>query len=170
MRSGSAARVIADATSTAAQPSSIARAASLAVPMPASRITGHPGPLDDHRDVVRVPDAEPGPDRRAERHDGGAAGLFEAQREHRVVVGVGQHGEPVGDEQLRRFEQLDRVGQQRDVVGDDLELDQVGVQGLAGQPGREQRLGGGVAAGRVRDEGDAGLPDGADQRSLARWR
>jgi hypothetical protein len=42
IRSGSAARVIADATSTAAQPSSIASAASLAVPMPASRITGTP--------------------------------------------------------------------------------------------------------------------------------
>ena len=40
IRSGSAALVIAEATSTAAQPSSIASAASLAVPMPASRITG----------------------------------------------------------------------------------------------------------------------------------
>ena len=42
IRSGSAARVMADATRTPAQPSSIANAASLAVPIPASRITGTP--------------------------------------------------------------------------------------------------------------------------------
>ncbi|BCB81402.1 hypothetical protein Pflav_078120 [Phytohabitans flavus] len=40
MRTGSAERVIALATITASQPSSIASAASEAVPMPASRITG----------------------------------------------------------------------------------------------------------------------------------
>ena len=40
IRSGSAARVMADAISTPAQPSSMANAASLAVPMPASRMTG----------------------------------------------------------------------------------------------------------------------------------
>ena len=42
IRSGSAARVMADAISTPAQPSSMANAASLAVPMPASRMTGTP--------------------------------------------------------------------------------------------------------------------------------
>ena len=40
IRTGSAARVIALATSTASQPSSIASAASEAVPMPASSTTG----------------------------------------------------------------------------------------------------------------------------------
>ena len=40
MRSGSAARVMAEAMRTASQPSSIARTASLAVPIPASRMTG----------------------------------------------------------------------------------------------------------------------------------
>jgi len=42
MATGSAARVTAVANSTASQPSSIARAASLAVPMPASSTTGTP--------------------------------------------------------------------------------------------------------------------------------
>ena len=139
----------------ASQPSSIASAASLAVPMPASRITGTPA-----RSTIiamlcgfRMPSPEP---------IGAPSGITAAQpassrrqREHRVVVGVGQHGEAVGDQQLRRVEQLDRVGQQGDVVGDHLELDQVGLQRLAGQPGGEQRLGGGVAAGRVRQDGDA---------------
>jgi hypothetical protein len=40
MRSGSAARVMAEAIRTASQPSSIAKAASLAVPIPASSMTG----------------------------------------------------------------------------------------------------------------------------------
>jgi len=34
---------------------------------------------------------------------GGAAGLFEAQREHRVVVGVGSTVNPVRDQQLCRL-------------------------------------------------------------------
>jgi hypothetical protein len=80
----------------------------------------HRRTLDDHRDVVRVPDAEPGADRRAERHHGGAAGLLKAARQDGVVVGVRKHGEPVGDEQLGRLDQLDRVGQEGDVVRDDL--------------------------------------------------
>jgi hypothetical protein len=122
--------------------------------------------LDDHRDVVRVPDAEAGTDRRAERHHGGAAGLLEAAGQDRVVVGVRQHGEPVGHEQLGRLEQLDRVRQQGDVVSDDLQLDPVRLQRLAGQPGDQERLGGGVTASGIGQDGDAGLPDGADQGPL----
>ena len=142
MRSGSPARVTAVASSTASQPSSIACAASDAVPIPASSTTGTPGRLDDHLDVVRVADAQPGADRRAQRHHRRAAHLLQLAGQHRVVVGVGQHGEPVVDQLLGRVQQLDRVGQQGALVGDHLELDQVGLQRLAGQPGGQHRLGG----------------------------
>ena len=111
--SGSRARVTAEASSTASQPSSIASAASEAVPMPASSTTGTVDRLADQRDVVRVADAQAAADRRAERHHGGAADVGQAAGDDRVVVGVGQHGEAVGHEPLGRVEQLDRVGQQR---------------------------------------------------------
>ena len=54
---GSSAREIALAHSTASQPSSIASAASEAVPTPASRITGHAGALADQAQVVGVQQA-----------------------------------------------------------------------------------------------------------------
>ena len=41
---------------------------------------GHAGVGHDQLDVVRVPDAEPGADRCAERHDRGASGLLQAPR------------------------------------------------------------------------------------------
>ena len=146
---GRSARVTAEASSTASQPSSIASAASEAVPIPASRITGTVAPLDDQLDVVRVADAEPGADRRAERHHRRAAGVLQLAGQDRVVVGVRQHDEAVGDQAFGRVEQLDRVGQQGALVGDHLQLDPVGLQRLPGQLGGEHRLAGGVAAGGV---------------------
>jgi len=46
---------------------------------------------------VLIPDAEAGADRGAERHDGGTASLLKAPRQNRVVIGVGQHDEIVGN-------------------------------------------------------------------------
>ena len=71
-------------------------------------------------------------------------------REDRVVVGVGQDGEAVGDERLGGVEQLGRVGQQRAVVADHLELDPVGLEGLAGELRGAHGVTGRVATGRVR--------------------
>src|SRR6476646_7847168 len=92
---GSAARVTAVASSTASQPSSIASAASVAMPMPASSTTGHTGPLDDQLDVVRVGDTQTSADRRPQRHHRRAAGVLEPAGKHRIVVGVGQHDDAV---------------------------------------------------------------------------
>ena len=143
-------------TARASQPSSIASAASDAVPTPASRITGTPALLDDQREVVGVADPHAAADRRAERHDRRAADVLQAPREHRVVVRVGQHDEAVVDELLGGGEQLGRVGQQRALVADDLELDPVGLERLAGELGGRDRVARGEAAGGVRQQLDAG--------------
>ena len=104
--------------------------------MPASRITGTPRALDDQAQVVGVADPHAGADRRAERHHRGAADVLEPAGQDRVVVGVGEHDEAVVDELLGGLQQLGRVGQQRAVVADHLELDPVGLERLAGQLAR----------------------------------
>jgi hypothetical protein len=96
--------------------------------------------LGDQLEVVRVADAEPGPDRRAERHDRRAPDVLQLPRQHRVVVRVRQHREAVVDQGLGGVEQLDRVGQQGALVGDDLQLDQVRPERLPRQPGRQHGL------------------------------
>ena len=116
--------------------------------MPASRITGTRGALDDDLDVVRVADAHPGADRRAERHHGGAAHVLEAAGEDRVVVGVGQDREALVDQCLGRLDQLDRVGEEGAVVADHLELDPVGLERLARETGGAHRVARRVAARR----------------------
>ena len=126
MRAGWRHRVMAVATMTPAHPSSMARAASEAVPMPASRMTGTDAPLGDEGDVVRVADAEPAADGRAQGHDRRAAGLLEPAGQHGVVVGVGEDDETLVAQLLGGVEQLDGVGEQRVLVPDDLELDPVG--------------------------------------------
>ena len=165
---GSSAPKIELAAITASQPSSIARAASEAVPMPASRIDRDRGALGDDRDVVRVADAGAGADRRAERHHRGAAGLLEAAGEDRVVVGVGEDGEALADQGLGGVEQLDRVGEEGAVVADHLELDPVGLEGLAGELGGADRVAGGVATGRVGQGEEAELVEHVEDRALRR--
>ena len=164
-RDGSCAREIALAHSTASQPSSIASAASDAVPTPASRITGTPRPLEDEAQVVGVADAHAAADRRAERHHRRAAGVLQAPREDRVVVRVGQHGEALVHQLLGRLEQLGRVGQQRAVVADHLELDPVGLERLARQLRGRDGLARRVAAGGVGQQLDAGLVEHLDDRA-----
>ncbi len=127
---------------------------------------GDARPLDDHGDVVRVRDTQPGTDGGAQRHDRRAAGLLEPPREDRVVVGVRQHGEAVGHQLLGRVEQLDRVGQQRVLVGDHLELDQVGLERLAREPGGEHGVPGGEAPGGVGQHLDAVFAQQTEQCTL----
>jgi hypothetical protein len=77
--------------STPSQPSSIAMAASEAVPTPASTMTGTVDRLEDDLDVVRVADAEPGADRRASGITHAAPGVLQRFGHHRIVVGVRHH-------------------------------------------------------------------------------
>ena len=106
------------------------------MPTPASRITGTPRALADQAQVVRVQQAHAGADRRAERHHRGAADVLQPAGEDRVVVRVGEDGEALVDELLGRLEQRGRVGQQRALVADHLELDPVGLERLAGELAR----------------------------------
>ena len=78
-----------------------------------------------------------------------AAGLLQSSREHRIVVGLREDGDPVGDERVRSVEQFERIGQQRALVRDHLELDPVGLQGLTRHPCRADGFGRGAAAGGV---------------------
>jgi hypothetical protein len=75
--------------STAVAPSSIATAASLAVPTPGVDDHRHLHALEDDAQVGRIADAETGSDRRRERHHRGAAERLEALTRHRVVGDVG---------------------------------------------------------------------------------
>ncbi len=136
--------------------------------MPASRIDRDRGALGDDREVVGVADAGAGADRRAERHHRGAAGLLEAAGEDRVVVGVGEDGEAVGDERLGGVEQLDRVRVEGAVVADHLELDPVGLERLAGELGGADRVAGGEAAGGVGEGEEAEAVDHVEHRALGR--
>ena len=111
-----------------------------------------------------MPDA----DRRAQRHDGRAADVLQAAGEDRIVVGVGQDDEAVGHELLGRQQQLGRVGQQRALVADDLELDPVGLERLAGQLRGEHGVAGRVAAGGVGQQLDAAVLEHVDERAARR--
>jgi hypothetical protein len=72
-----------------------------------------------------VGDTQPGVDRRAQRHDGRTADVLESTRQHRGVVGVGQHDEAVIDQSLCGPAQFGGVGRQRALVGDVFEADPV---------------------------------------------
>ena len=163
---GRCARVTAEASITASQPSSIASAASLAVPMPASRITGTAAALDDQLEVVRVADAEPRADRRAERHDRRAARRPPACRASTGSSLVyGSTVKPSSTSVSAASSSLDRVGQQGPLVGDDLQLDPVGAERLAGQPGGQHGLARGEAARRVRQHPDAAPAQHVEHRA-----
>ena len=69
----------------------------------------------------------------------------------------GQHHEAVVDQLLGGHEQLGAVGQQRVLVGDHLELDPVGLERFAGEPGGGDRVVRGVAAGGVGQDAPPGL-------------
>ena len=165
---GSAARETALASSTASQPSSIAWAASEAVPSPASQITGTDAALDDDPQVVGIADPGAGADRRAERHHRGAPGRLEPRREDRIVVRIRQHREAVTDQLLGGGEKLRGIGEQGAVVADHLELHPIGLERLARELGGADGVPGRVAAGRVRQAEEPEPLDQVDQRPLSR--
>ena len=97
LRAGDRAR----ARARASHPSSMASAASEAVPTPGVEDHRHARVRStDEREVVRVADAHAAADRRAERHRGGAARVLEAPGQDRVVIRVRQHDELLVDELL----------------------------------------------------------------------
>ena len=162
---GSSAREIAVAHSTASQPSSIASAASEAVPTPASRITGTPARSRISRRLYGFSRPWPEPIGEPGGHHRGAADVLQPAGEDRVVVRVREHGEAVVDELLGRLQQRGRVGQQRALVADHLELDPARLERLAGELRGEHRVARGEAAGGVRQQRDARAVEHVDDRA-----
>ena len=115
----------------------------------------HAGLLDDEAQVVRVEDALPGADGRAERHHRGAADVLEAAGQDGIVGRVGEHDEAVVDELLGGLHERGRVRQQGAVVADHLELDPVRPERLAGELGGEDGVAGGEAARGIGKDGVA---------------
>jgi len=127
----------------------------------------HLGLLQDDAQVRRIADPHAGADRRGERHDRRAAEVRELLADHRIVIGVGQDDEALGEQNLRRDEQLGVVREEGLRVADHLELDPLPASQLARQACRAHRLVGGVATRGVGEEEIALLIDLVEQRALA---
>ena len=149
-RTGSSARVTALASSTASQPSSIASAASEAVPIPASRITGTVTASRMSRMLcgLRMPRPEP---------IGEPTGITAAQPDvgqpagqDRIVAGVRQHGEPVGDQRSAARAARPPSGSRVRSSPITSSLTQSVSNASRASWAVLHRLGGGVAAGGVR--------------------
>ena len=112
----------------------------------------HLGEFLDDRDVVRVLDPQAGSDRRAERHHGSGAGIFQLAAHDRVVGRVRQHHEPFLHEHLRRLEERLIVGKERALVADHFQLHPVRETGFTPEARRPDGVGSGVARRRVRQD------------------
>ena len=162
MRRGSCDLEIAVLTSTASQPSSIARAASEAVPMPASSTTGTGlrAQISSIAAGLAMPRARA--DQRAQRHHRGAADIGELLAGDRIVVAIGQHDKALAHQFVGGMHELLDIGVERLAVADQFELDPVGLQRLARQFGGQDRVARGDAAGGVGQQPAARRP--ADRR------
>src|SRR5207237_9093890 len=92
-------------------------------------------------------------ERRVQGHNRSTATVHKLLRHDEVACEIRQHREALADEHARGFERLLVVGEERHLVADDFELDEVGLQSLAGQPRGSYRLLRGVAPGGVRYDG-----------------
>ena len=134
---------------TPSAPSSMATAASEAVPTPASTIMRDFGDaLAQDAQVGGILDAQAGADGRGQRHDGCGAGIDQLARSDQVVVGVGQHDEAFLHQHPRGFEQLLGVREERLLVADHFELHPIGEADFAAEARGANRFVGGVAAPR----------------------
>ena len=103
--SESSASAMAVFISTPSKPSSIAIAASDAVPTPASTISGT-SVMVSRRIRRLVTFWMPRPDRWAPQgHHRRRAGVDQFARVHQIVVGIGKHHEPLSRQYARRFQQ-----------------------------------------------------------------
>ena len=84
---------------------------------------GDAGLFDDDGDLRARFESAITPDGRAQRHDRGRTGVFEAFGQNGIGVDVGEHGESFGGENFRGAECFDRIGQEVLRVGMDLEFD-----------------------------------------------
>lgn len=112
--------------------------------------------LDNGEDVVRVADAQPGADRRSQGHHRHAAHFLQPFGDDGIVVGVDHHLEAVADQGLCRFQGGCDVREQGLFVTQYLQFDQVvATQQFPRQTAGSNRVGGGVAAGGI---GQNGIP------------
>ena len=118
---------------------------------------------------MRIADAEPRPDRRAERHHGRRACVRELAADDRVVRAVRQHGEALGDQRLGTAHELLGVGIKQLSVADHFEFDPVGFERLARELGGQHRVFRGLTARRIWKETDV-LRDEIDQAFVPRRR
>ncbi len=146
---GSRAPAIAVFISTPSHPSSIASAASEAVPTPASTITGTFACSRMIRRLygLRIPRPEP---------IGAASGITAThpssaslQARDRIVGDIRQDLEALLDENLRGFDRRRGIGEQRPVIADHFELHHLADADFARQAAGANRLVGGIASGRV---------------------
>src|SRR5690606_8278719 len=112
----------------------------------------HSHRLEDDADVVRIENALARTDRRAGRHDAGRARLLEPPCEDRIVRGVDEDGEAFAHEDLRRPKRLDRIGKERALVPEDLELQKIGPERFAREPRDSHGVIRRVATGGVRKD------------------
>ena len=105
--------------------------------------------------AVGIQDALARADGRTGQHDTGRAGVLQTASHDRIVVRVHQNRKAVLDQGLGGLKGADRIGQQRFLVAEDLELDPVGhretvpIEQLPAEPGHADRVGGREATGRV---------------------
>ncbi len=126
--------------------------------------------LLDEQDVLRVEDPLSRSDGRGQRHDAHRARVLELPRHHQVVVRVGHDLEALARQHAGGLDQLARVGEERLLVADHLELDAVREPRRPTQAGDADRLRGRGGAGRVRQDHEAPGVDPVEQRRRIRAR
>ena len=153
---------------TASAPSSMAMAASEAVPTPASTMSGTPLIISRRmRMCATFWMPMPLPMGAPSGMIGRCAGIDQALGENDVVGGIGKHGEPFLHQYARGFQRGLHVGIERGLVADDFELDPIGESDFAAEASGADGFVGGVASGSVgQQEVFLGI-DVVEQRFLA---
>ena len=165
MISGSRASAMAVPTSTAWHPSSMASAASEAVPIPRGHDDRHGRRVEDEADRVGVADPEPRARRRRLEQDARRAGLLQPPGGDRIVTRDRQRDEPVPGEGAGRLENRREVGHLGPGIPDHVDLDEVAESRLPREVGRAHRLVRRPASGGGRDQGEAALVDRRQERA-----
>src|SRR5713101_5659787 len=147
MRTASWASAMAVFMRTPSAPSSMATAASDAVPTPASTIMGT-------AEIRGVLHAEAGADGRGERHNGGGAGVDQLAGSDQIVIRVGQDDKTLFDEDASGFDELLGVREKSLLVTDDFELDPIREADFAREARGADGLVGGVTGGGIRQDED----------------
>lgn len=128
---GLPATAIAVFTRHADAPISIASAAWLGAPIPASTTTGIPAcSIMICRNSLDL-QSFIGSDRCSQRHYRGGSRFFQLFAKHRICLAIGEHDESEFHQFFSRFQGLHRVGQQIARVGMNLQFQPVGSESLA---------------------------------------